>query len=578
MTNGTSKAELIDIDMADDSASEVSTEPEMGREEDFEDEEQPFSPNTPYLQLLAQLDVPLGSTVLSVSVPSITYSIQSPEFRGLPVIAQQFIIIVVVCADNSTRIVTLPLSPPHPRARRWISRLQKSKPYVAGNGLWGEKVYTLQGTIMHQSPPKGVSVALVPQIVQQSVESRSEQRGDSQPADAGGGLWDLLVATHSHDLAGLLLIHKIPIPKAGTELVAEDGTNISNWLWRDQRLLRPAKVIHLHASQKTLGTNPSVLVVEPYGAIRTYKCDPGSPSGSGSWSITIFPDLEPSDSSIPKSVFDARFVLGGNAIVTVTSESTWALYDLQHITGAIPTKAAATGSIGKSVVGLDGNTAGTSKQGLKMVPMTPGTRKARQEKLFAGSSQKPSTSSTGGVYLLSASESVTVWHGDRMSTISNLQSYLDRTPQSLRNPLANTESHQIRELSLAVNCPPPTSLSVIENSHATSRQRIMQPDIVITGQRSMTIITPPLTGPPTPMLFPTAIKDDGTEQRLLTSGDLDLEGVDKLMARLEADKEIKDGEDLFTRIKNKRIGNAKELLTSSKNQRRMIFTNGTGSK
>ena len=563
MANGTSKAELIDIDMADESASEESTEPETGREEDFEDKEQDFNPNTPYLPLLEQLDVPVGLAVLSISVPAITYSVQSPEFGRLPEIAQKCIIITATCADASTRIITLPLLLPHLRTRRRLCRLQKSKPYIAGSGLWGERVYTLQGTTVHQTQPQGLSVALVPQIVQQSIESKAKLMDESQLAGSGSRLWDLLIASHSHDLAGLLLIHKVSVPSTGLDLLGEDGTSTSDWLWRDQQLLRPAKSIHLRASQKTAGTNPLVLVVEPNDAIRTYKCDPESPSGSGSWSIAIFPDLESSDPTKTKSLIDAKLILGGDAIATVTSEGTWGLYDLKHITGAMPTKATATGSIGKSVVGLDGNTVGTGKLGSKMAPMTPGTRKVRQEKLFAGSSQKPSTSSTGGVCLSSAGDSMTVWYGDRMSTISNLQSYLDRTPQELRNPLAATTFHHVHELNLAVNGPPPTSLSVIENPRTSSGKRVTQPDVLITGQRSMTIITPPLTDAPAPVSFPTIVEGNSTEQKLLTRGDLTIDGVDKMLARLEADKGIKDGEDLFTKVKNKG---------------RTVFTNGTSGK
>ena len=148
---------------------------------------------------------------------------------------------------------------------------------------------------------------------------------------------------------------------------------------------------------------------------------------------------------------------------------------------------------------------------------------------------------------------MTVWHGDRMSTISNLQAYLDRTPQELRNPLAAVASHQIRELNLAINGPSPTSLAIITSPYSPTRERAVQPDVLITGQRSITIITPPLTRPPAPVCFLAAaeVEDDSAHQQLLNRGDLSIEGVDRLLARLEADKGIKTGEDLFSRVKNR---------------------------
>ena len=559
MTNGTGKAELIDVEMADDSASEESSEPEIGLEEDFLDEEQDYDPNTPYLSMLEQLDVPFGLAVSSVAVPAIPYSVQSAEFRRLPEIVQRHIIITTVCADNSIRIVTLPLLPPHPRTRKRVTRVQKGKSYVVGTGLWGEKVYSLQSTSAYQTLPKGISVALVPQIVKQSAESETDRIDESQNTGGVSGLWDLLVASHAHDLTGILRVHKIGLPNKDLNLCGENNAATQDWLWREQRLLRPARSIHLHASQKTLGSNPVILVIEPHGAIRTYRCDPASASDSGSWGIAVFPDLESADPARTKSLLDAKLVLGGNAIATVSSESTWALYDLKHVTGAMPTKTVATGSIGKSVVGLDGNTAGVTKLGSKMAPMTPGTRKARQEKLFAGPSQKPSTCPNGGIFLASANDSMTVWHGDRMSTISNLHSYLDRTPQELRNPLAAKASHQIRELSLAISGPSPTSLAIIAGPYSSARERAVQPDVLVTGQRSMTIITPPLTGPPAPVRFLAAeVEDDTAQQKLLTQGDLSIEGVDRMLARLEADKGIRRGEDLFSKVTNK----GKTILTN----------------
>ena len=567
MTNGTGKTELIDVEMADGSASEESSEPEVGHEEDFLDEEQDYDPSTPYLPILEQLDVPFGLAVSSVSVPAIPYSIQSAEFKSLPKIAQQHIIITVVCADNSIRIITLPLLPPHPRTRKRMTRIQKGKSYVVGTGLWGEKVYFLQGTTTHQTLPKGISVVLVPRNIEQSADLDPDREDESQTgggASGASGLWDFVVASHSHDLTGVLRIHKIGLPSKGLDLRGENGSATMNWLWREQRLQRPARSIHLYASQKTVGSNPSVLVAEPNGAVRTYSCDPASPLDSGTWGIAIFPDLEAADPAKTKSLLDAKLVLGGNAIAIVTSESTWALYDLKHITGAMPTKAVATGSIGKSVVGLDGNTAGSTKLGSKMAPMTPGTRRVRQEKLFARPSQKLNMSPHGGISVTSTSDSMTVWHGDRMSTISNLQGYLNSTLQELRNPLAAMASHQIRELNLTVNGPSLTSLAVIASPHNSTRECAVQSDVLVTGQRSMTIVTPPMTGPPAQIRFSAAAaEDDAVEQKLLTRGDLSIEGVDRMLARLEADKGIKTGEDLFSRVKNK----GKMVLTNGTNGR-----------
>ena len=80
----------------------------------FEEDETEVDPFHPYDDVLRQLDIPLGSRVLQLAVPRVLPETARSSLDPFPPALKKDIIIAAVCADYSTRIVTLPLLPPHP--------------------------------------------------------------------------------------------------------------------------------------------------------------------------------------------------------------------------------------------------------------------------------------------------------------------------------------------------------------------------------------------------------------------------------------------------------------------------------
>jgi hypothetical protein len=142
-----------------------------------------------------------------------------------------------------------------------------------------------------------------------------------------------------------------------------------------------------------------------------------------------------------KKILSAAWILGGHGILVLLEDGQWGVWDASGSSQAS----------GKSVQDftLHGylNTSSTSEassnpsqkrnSGPKLAPMTPNTRKAKAENLFAGSSKPVNAASSGGIAVSITQskagrldESVVMWYNNSIYSINSMQSFWQRSQGS----------------------------------------------------------------------------------------------------------------------------------------------------
>ncbi|KAL9114373.1 MAG: hypothetical protein Q9187_007481, partial [Circinaria calcarea] len=455
-TNGTSSDALMIIDSDEEEQLPHPSETYQDRPE-YDDEEEELNPDEPYHPIIQQLDLPLGTAILHMSFPNVPASIQAQELQSLPKLLRQRLVIAVACADCTIRILTLPLSPPSPSSKARSELRANALLAFAGNGTWGEQVITLNGNTTHQTLPKGVSIALSPRVVEESDErlSRDIKGQEKLPSNSTVTLtshlhdhhtpedvknqtrWDLIISSHSEDISGLLLVHRVPISVDSLNLGIESTD--SNFLWRTESLARPIITAQLHIPlQSAQGRYPCVLVAQSNGPVKIYDCCTTAKPDHGSWRLTLYASMYPfADPSNGRSLLDAKWVLGGKAIAVITSDGEWGIWDIASgstMLGGIPTPFTVNGWIGSTPIGLQTSkkSAGRSETRSRLAPMTPGTRRVKQEVLFAGPTPRSNVSTLGGISVSSSGkvsngrendEGVAIWHADKIIRIPSLHTF-----------------------------------------------------------------------------------------------------------------------------------------------------------
>ena len=432
--NGADNA-VISLDSDDDGPSA----PAFEDKPEFEEEKEELDPSRPYPAILQCLDLYFGTDALHLAIlPTSILKAEGASWRGLDSLKQK-IVFVASCADNSVRLVTLPLTPPSP--------LSKSRPDFrsnfitanAGNGKWGETVVVLGG---HQKPSDGVSMTV-------DFSHPDQAKGDSRSATPTGP--QLIVASHSREVTGLLLLYRIPItsPKPHIEP------------FQSIYLLSPAKSISFNPA---LSSPPAsqLLVADSVGACRIYdyklliKTTPADEpivdlaAEQGTWLLSLYPSFQKSSESSAsqnigahagfgrKTITDAKWVSNGRAILVLLQDGEWGIWDIEGVgpgasQGLLGRQGIKGGSL--SQFSLTGFIEGASKaqaapqqSGSKFAPMTPGTRKSVD--LFGTRAstgpvqgqisviEVPSGSATRP-----ADESIVFWLGESFTVIPNLSKY-----------------------------------------------------------------------------------------------------------------------------------------------------------
>ncbi|EEH49919.2 uncharacterized protein PADG_05998 [Paracoccidioides brasiliensis Pb18] len=572
--NGTSKDDVIMIIDSDDDDEIPAPDPKNAAAPpvEFEDEEDEIDLSRPFHDILQHIDIQLGVKVLGLSVPTFNSEQLRSTLESYPKIFSNIAVITAVCADCSIRVLALPLTPPNPQ----------------DSSSWGLQSVTISaGSI--QAIPAGIAVTFTarnPSDSSSRYRSQSRNRTPKSNPDAeSDGAWDLLVAVNSAEGSGTLSIYRVPITyqpgqsKDSQILPSEPALPVQHLL-----LPSPAKAISFNPSQYPSERHSHLLVSFASGSVKIYSClasksqkpvadrrawsSDGAPKESeGTWLVTLSTEFCLSPSGIPRrmAVVDAAWVLGGKAIMALLSDGSWGVWDPEgtcpgnkdftstahnqstsSTEGGSVTSFAVSGFISGPISATKPLTSGpTADNRTSFVPMTPSTRRFREDTLFKGSSaNNPSTSSTrGGISVLATKiskdglpdESIVIWHGSQNIWIASLLTLWRNSakPNGTFNPSSHSKPIPIENVNLLGELQNGIA-QLIHNSTTAKGTKNVKPDVLITAEHQLIILTQKPSeqgavkpGSDTQRNAEALIEGD---QSRLKKGELDLDGMDRVLS------------------------------------------------
>jgi hypothetical protein len=530
---------LLDSDDEGPSAQAFQDAPE------FEDEEDELDDSRPYPDTRQVLDLYLGTDVLHLSIlPASILEADGPKWRNLTVLKQK-LIFTAACADNLVRLITVPLTPPSPTSKARPELRSTFTQANAGNGSWGETVRLLGG---HHKPSDGIAMTL----------DFAQGGADEGRTDSTSGA-NIVVASHSREMAGLLQLYRVPISSASSHF-------------------EPFQTIYLPSPAQSVSFNPSLsghrsshlLVADTTGACRIYDFkllirSPGSEdSGAetaveqGTWLISLYPGFQSNKGDAPvsqhtgahagfgrKTIVDAKWVSGGKAIIALLNDGEWGVWDIESVgpgasQGLLGRQSIKGGSLSEfSVSGYIDGTAKTRSSGppqisgSKFVPMTPGTRKSTEPfggKVLTGPVQGeisvvevPSSSPTNP-----AEDSIVLWLGESFTVIPSLAKYWAASARKSAAGSSHSGTAGSRAIKLEGIDLHRERCTGIDQIATRILSTGLPTDILILAEHRFTIVT---TGQAKP-----ASQQGGQlalAERRPAAGDLDVVGIDQALLRME---------------------------------------------
>lgn len=469
-TNGSSSDDLIMVIDSDDEMSASQAVPFEDKPE-FEDYEEEPDQSNPYLPIIQHLDLNFGAAALHLAILPVSMSLldsghASPMFKDE-------IVFAAACSDNLVRVITLPLTPPSPASKSRQEVRSSLTASYAGNGLWGESVVELSGFSMY---PDGVSMTFTSRRVEREMLVRGASNGEKMTSSSRSGPsgveWQVLVASHSHESTGLLLLHNIPIIET-----LKGGKTVYS-LSRDYSL--PSQTQYLSSPATVISFNPSisspqstqVLLADRSSACRIYDCQPlrtskssgntsltSSGNQQGLWLLTLYAGFQSNKSENTsvtvsshgnfgrKNIVDARWVMAGRAIMVLLADDEWGIWDIEGVRpevskGILTPQGVKGGALTAfSISGwIDGVPAKPSSGRASMfqsltsrfAPMTPGSHKIAEQTFFNGRSGHSFTRGGLSVARLSTTSSISIldecvvlWLEDSYVVIPSLRAHFD---------------------------------------------------------------------------------------------------------------------------------------------------------
>lgn len=474
-------------------------EPAAGAEPEFDDEEPEIDPLRPFPQVLRYIDLVFGT---------------SATHLALSTVVKGRIVFAATCGDNLVRLVSLPITPPSPANME----RKDSKP-----GRWGERVVSLSG---FSTPANAISMTFVNETDEKTKSSGS-----------------LLVASHSREVTGLLLLHKVPIlpiQKEGKTTFEFSKDHAAPF--QTQYLSTPASSLDFSHSSSNL------LLADKTGTIRIYSPD----VAEGSWLLTLHTDFVASDAArFPsrKAILDAKWILGGKALMVLLSDGEWGIWDIegsgpgsskgilgaQGIKGGAITPFSISGYIDGPPVKSTSRPAAVSS---KFAPMTPAARRTLEPALLTGNHGQVATDGQISVVLLpktsttsAPDERVAFWIEDAYAVIPSLRAYWEAQTRRGGNLFSGASANKMQRVE-GVNLRGERCNGLDQN--LTGMSVGATPELIITAEHRLVIVAhlPESRGPPQRQRTPT-LEANTNQFQIATRGDLDISGIDEMLDRMD---------------------------------------------
>lgn len=566
-----------DVIMISDSEDEAPAPEPTEKGDQFEDEDEELDPSRPFSNILRSIDIPLGAKVLGLTVPNASPE-AAPSRDTWPSVLSNTIVVAAVCADASTRIVSLPVAPPAEDANASFQTV------------------TVEGGSVHILP---ANVAITFTSSDYQVKNQSQgQRRQSSPAKRSES-WEILLAVQSNEAIGTLSIYRIPLIQKEHVFVFSQDPIVPS---QKQFLPLPASGISFCPSQYPSDYHSWLLVSFPSGHVKVYSClsvksrKPAAdrrPSIGGAgrsrelggkWLLTLSTDFDPNSASgHRKAIVDTKWVLGGKAIIALLSDGEWGIWDIDnasHIsanqantTSRPQTSFAVSGRVlGSSQISRSGHFAKPSTStelGPKFAPMTPSTRKVRENALFKST---PTTNDAaeqhtagivrGGIALKRANiswdqpwdDSALIWYGDKTVQIGSILSLWRNAVRPTSSVVAYDSSSRAKAVLIeGINLSGQNQLGVgyLPNYRSRSspsgarKDEMTGLDVLVTAEYQLIILS----------LQSNARKEAGfdvdslktvDDHARLRKGELDLDGMDRMLASMSGAGAQSGGFKLFS--------------------------------
>ncbi|KAL5116780.1 hypothetical protein ACEQ8H_005261 [Pleosporales sp. CAS-2024a] len=563
--NGASNDAIMLVDSDDDAPAK--TAPQPMPEAEFEAEEEELDSDQPHPPFVQQLRLALNTEVLHIAVPRIPSVSSLRPADSIPAIFSTKMIFTVACADCTVRIITLPLNPPSDAA--------KGKPRSA-ESQYGEDMFKIQA---HQSIARGVTMTWTsrneprPQDVSDNdvdmdgaedagaTPPRRQRRPQSRSRsdDQGQEGFDVLVASHSTELGGLLKIWRFQL--------TDTWLNVAHPVapYRTVNLRKHASRVAFSTAQYPKRRHSQLLITDVTGTARVYdifapakRRAHGASIEAGAFTHTFRSSFEsvknnayaPPVLAARKPIIDAHWVSDGRHILTLLADGEWGLWDVDRSGPSPPVDPLAfslRGYVGTTEKESSASGASSPKRSARnsLAPMTPNTRRRKEENLFKGSPSVTASTPRGGITVASSpspnsaasEESVIIWYGSEIYRIADLAKFWARTASaSSGNSLPSPSLTQIQDVSLYGETI--TSISQFDTTSQASRMAIPR-DLLISAEHRLVILTGAgkSSGRDLDPRFSQEQKESDearrADQALLSHGALDLGGMDRLLDDME---------------------------------------------
>lgn len=545
--------------------------------------------------VVACAEISMGSSVSHVAVPSLPVDAATSNRHSIPSLLTRKLVAAVACADRSTHLVSFPLKPLAPT----LSFLSATAP----EHCQFEDI-VISGPNTHRSSPRKVALSFTRrQSIKEAVPDATRVSSDL-PSVEDQNPWSLLMASHSAEPCGLLLVSKISITEHDGEAGLEDESlqrlctlNISTPVVSME--FNPARYPSSRHTQLLLGESAGpvrildTLSATRYDVITDDTVVPTNISNRHEWLLTLFSPFQSvskgqpglsSTSSSRSRILDAKWILNGKGVISLYGDGLWGLWNIEGagpntrtnetgaashsvgISGGGVTKFSLHSSLGRNYDFVLPKTGQKSIEGKKLAPMTPNTRKVKQESLFGNSSQGLKTAGLiqGGISVSVASgsanrasrdDSVLMWYGTDIFAIPSLMSYWQRAIS------ANASSSTIGGSTYGPSPMQLTSISTLgeritniaqfpresSSGQATSARQVPH-DVLVSAEHRLVFFCPPkpreqqmrelkASADRTSGLDPTTRDLQAVRERMNAkekAGNLSVEEIDREVARLKS--------------------------------------------